>query len=94
MDFEWDDNKATANYDKHGIAFEEAKTVFDDPLFLDFYDPDHSWEEDRYIILGRSRDNNLLMVAYTERGGRTRIISARPTTPKERRAYEGYKTSS
>lgn len=55
MNFEWDENKAEANVRKHGVSFEEAKTVFDDPLYIDFYDPDHSDGEDRYIMMGMSR---------------------------------------
>lgn len=91
MEFEWDHEKAAGNYAKHGASFKEAQTVFDDPLFLDYYDPDHSYEEDRYIIVGQSHKKRLLMVAYTERGNTVRIISARPTTSKERRTYEGTK---
>lgn len=53
MEFEWDDEKAAANLAKHGVSFEEAKTVFADPLYVDFYDPDHSIEEHRYIIIWR-----------------------------------------
>ena len=55
MEFEWDENKAVANLSKHGVSFGEAKTVFDDPFHLDFYDPDHSEEEERYIIVGQSQ---------------------------------------
>lgn len=54
MEFEWDEAKAEANIAKHGVSFEEAKTVFDDRHFIDFYDPDHSDEEHRYIIVGES----------------------------------------
>lgn len=54
MEYEWDNNKAVINLSKHGISFEEAKTVFDDPLYVDFYDPDHSHSEHRFILLGES----------------------------------------
>lgn len=88
MNFEWDENKAARNLSKHGVSFEEAKTVFDDPLYVDFYDPDHSDEEDRYIIVGESRRSRLLIASYTERGKTIRLISAREVTRKEREVYE------
>ncbi len=65
MKFEWDQNKAASNLSNHGISFDEAKTVFNDPLYVDFFDPDHSYNEHRYIIIGQSIDNRLLLVAYT-----------------------------
>jgi hypothetical protein len=88
MEFEWDEEKAAANLAKHGVSFEEAGTIFDDPLYVDFYDPDHSSEEHRYIIIGESRQRRLLVASYTERGGVTRLISAREVTRSEREAYE------
>jgi hypothetical protein len=88
MEFEWDEEKAAANLAKHGVSFEEARTIFDDPLYVDFYDPDHSSEEHRYIIIGESRQGRLLVASYTERGGVTRLISAREVTRSEREAYE------
>jgi uncharacterized protein len=88
MTFEWDEDKARANLEKHGVSFDEAQTVFDDPLYIDFYDPEHSSEEHRYIILGESRQGRLLLVSYMERGGVTRLISSREMTPAERRDYE------
>ena len=88
MNFEWDENKAAANRSKHGVSFEEAKTVFDDRLYVDFYDPDHSDEEDRYIIIGAARPGRLLIVSYTERGNAIRLISAREVTRREREVYE------
>ena len=88
MKFEWDENKAAVNLSKHGISFEEAKTVFDDPLYVDFYDPDHSDEEERYIIVGESQPGNLLIVSYTERADFIRLISARKVTRVEREVYE------
>lgn len=88
MEFEWDENKAAANLSKHDVAFDEAKTVFEDALYVDFYDPDHSYDEHRYIIVGQSELGRLLIVSYTERGDAIRLISARETTRKERQAYE------
>ena len=88
MEFEWDEEKAAANLSKHGVSFDEAKTVFDDPLYVDFYDPDHSYDEHRYIIIGESQQDRLLIVSYTERGDVTRLMSAREVTPTEREAYE------
>lgn len=88
MKFEWDENKAAANLTKRGISFEEATTVFDDPLYVDFYDPDHSQEEHRYIIIGESKQGRVLIVSYTERGDVIRPISARRLTPSERKDYE------
>ena len=88
MEFEWDPVKADANFAKHGIRFAEAQTVFDDPLFIDFYDPDHSDDEARYLIVGRSEAGRLLIVSYTERGGAHCLISARPATRHEQRDYE------
>ena len=88
MKFEWDENKAAVNLSQHGISFEEARTVFDDRLYVDFYDPDHSDEEDRYIIVGESQQGNLLIVSYTERADFIRLISARKVTRVEREVYE------
>lgn len=87
MTFGRDEVKAATNLAKHRVAFDEAKTVFDDPLYVDFYDPDHSGDE-RYIIIGTSRQDRLLIVSYTERSGAIRLISARELTPTERKAYE------
>jgi uncharacterized DUF497 family protein len=88
MEFGWDENKVAANLSKHGVSFDEAKTVFDDPLYVDFYDPDHSYEEHRYIIMGQSRNGRLLIVSYTERDDMIRLISAREATRRERVTYE------
>jgi uncharacterized DUF497 family protein len=88
MQFEWDRNKAARNLSKHGVSFEEAKTIFDDPLYVDFYDPDHSEDEARYLIVGESNRGRLLIVSYTEEGDSTRLISAREVTRTEREAYE------
>ncbi len=88
MEFEWDPRKATANRRKHGITFDEALTVFADPLARIFDDPDHSAAERREIIIGHSAAHRLLMVSFTERHDRVRIISARVTTRQERDDYE------
>jgi uncharacterized protein len=88
MKFIWDERKAEKNLLKHGVAFEEAKTVFEDSLYVDFYDPDHSQNEERYLIIGMSSQGRLLIVSYTERENSTRLISARETTRSEREAYE------
>ena len=88
MNFEWDEEKARGNLEKHGVAFQEAQTVFNDPLYVDFYDPDHSFDEHRYIIIGASQQGRLLIVSYAERGDAMRLISARELTPAERKTYE------
>ena len=88
MKYEWDSNKAVANLSKHGVSFEEAKTVFDDTLYVDFYDPDHSYSEYRFILLGESIQGRLLFVSYTERNNVIRIISTREATQSERKVYE------
>ena len=88
MQFEWDPNKATNNIAKHEISFNEASTVFADPLSLTFSDPDHSRSEDRYVTIGESMQRNLLIISHTDRDQRIRIISARKATRRERRIYE------
>ena len=88
MDYEWDEAKAAANLEKHGVSFEEATSVFADPLYIDFYDPANSAEEHRYLIVGTSRAGRLLIVSYTERDDDIRLISARELTSAERKAYE------
>ena len=88
MEFEWDQAKASANLSKHAVSFNEAKTVFDDPLYVDFYDPDHSLNEDRHIIIGESEQGRLLLVSYVEIGDTIRIVSSRQITPVERKEYE------
>jgi uncharacterized DUF497 family protein len=88
MEFEWDAAKAARNLAKHGIVFGEAATVFGDPLALTFHDPDHADAEDRFLTFGCSNKGRLLVVSHTDRGGRTRIISARGATRGERRIYE------
>ena len=86
--FEWDPEKAEANLSKHGVSFAEAVTAFGDPFSLNMPDPDHSEGEQRFIVLGMSDRYRLLVVSYTERPPRTRIISARLATRHERRQYE------
>ena len=86
--FEWDSKKAASNLDKHGVIFDEASTVFRDPLAVLKPDPDHSMEDLRYILLGASSVGRLLVVAFAERPPRTRLISARSATRQERRKYE------
>jgi uncharacterized DUF497 family protein len=86
--FTWDVGKAGSNRDKHGVAFEEAATVFGDPLSMTILDPAHSNDENRFIIIGRSRAHRLLVVVHAERRDHIRIISARPATRRERRDYE------
>jgi uncharacterized protein len=86
--FEWDEAKAEANRQKHGVAFEEAATFFANPLAAVFDDPDHSQDEVREIIVGHSDRNRVLIVSFTERDGAVRIISARVATPRERKDYE------
>jgi uncharacterized protein len=87
--FEWDEGKAAVNLNKHRVSFEEAVTVFYDPLACIFDDEWHSTEELREIIIGHSNFHRLLLVCFTERGpGLIRIISARHATKRERRDYE------
>ncbi|MEM7793177.1 MAG: BrnT family toxin [Cyanobacteria bacterium P01_C01_bin.118] len=88
MEFEGDPIKATANLEKHGVSFQDAATVFKDPLSVTFPDPDHSVGENRYIIIGQSTVGLLLIVAHTERDQKLRIISTRKATRKERTFYE------
>lgn len=88
MEFEWNPDKAVLNLEKHGVSFQEAATVFNDPLSMTFPDPDHSIGESRYVIIGLSRFGQLLVVAHTDRERKVRIISARKATRQERRFYE------
>ena len=86
--FEWDSEKAAGNVDKHGISFEEAATVFGDPLGKIVDDPRHSIGEKRFVLMGRSDQDRLLVVMYTERHDVVRIISARSAARQEQRDYE------
>lgn len=87
MRFEWNPQKATANLRKHGVSFDEAATVFDDPLFITVVDDEHSLDEERYITIGLSSQARLLVIAHTEQGGTVRIISARKATSREEQFY-------
>jgi uncharacterized DUF497 family protein len=88
MRFEWDSAKARSNWEKHGVSFEEAATIFGDQLSITVGDPDHSDEEDGYVSIGMSAGSRMLVVIHTDRGDVIRLISARPATPRERRTYE------
>ena len=88
MEFEWDRRKAERNRRKHGITFEEAVSVFADPSELTIDDPDHSIDEDRFVSIGQSVLGRLLVVGYTERGSKIRLIFARRATLPERFDYE------
>ena len=88
MRFTWDEDKATSNIIKHGISFDEATTVFGDTLSDTFPDPDHSFDEHRFIIIGASDRGKILVIAHTDDGELVRIISAREATHGERRSYE------
>lgn len=89
--FEWDRAKATANLKKHEISFEEAQTVFYDEFAVQFFDDEHSTDEDRFLLLGMSSEANLLLVCHCERSGGNviRIISARRATKQESKFYGG-----
>ena len=84
---EWDEKKADENLRKHSVS-EEAETVFDDPLSITIPDLDHSTNEERFIDIGQSDQKRILVVVYTERRTKIRLISARLATPSERKAYE------
>jgi len=90
MEFEWDELKNRVNYYKHRIWFEEAQSIWSDYLSIEFFDPEHSKNEDRFIRIGHSKSNKLLLVVFCERdcGNIIRIISARMATLNERKSYE------
>lgn len=88
LQFCWDAQKATANRKKHGVSFEEAVTVFADPLARVFDDPDHSVDEDRFLLVGHSLAGRILLVVHAERSDRIRLISARRPTPRELKDYK------
>ena len=88
MDFEWDETKASVNQKKHGISFIEASEVFNDDFSSCVHDPDHSYEEERYLLFGISSKGNYLVVSFTEKNDTIRIISTRRMTNQERKAYE------
>ena len=87
-EFEWHEIKAQANVRRHGVSFEESSTVFGDPLAILLPDPDHSKGEERFLLLGMSSRQRVLVVSHVERPPRTRLISARLATPNERWQYE------
>ena len=92
VEFEWNESKAKSNLKKHGISFEEAKSVFFDEHAIQFYDHTHSQlEEDRFLLLGVSNHSNVLLVCHCEKSGGEviRIISARKATASERKFYKG-----
>ena len=88
LNFEWYEDKARTNLAKHRVSFEEASTVFGDPMSITIPDPAHSQAEDRWIILGHSLRVRLLVFVHTERSDNLRIISARPASRRERKQYE------
>ena len=90
LTFEWDSRKARSNLAKHGVGFQEASTIFGDPLSLTIPDPGHSLSEKRYITVGRAFSGKLLVVVHTERGDNIRIISARRASRRERKFYEKF----
>ena len=89
MQFEWDGDKAAANVKKHRVSFDDAVTVFYDPLAATFGDPGHSADESRFVTVGYSARGPLLVVCHVERGTATRLISARRATARERKRHEG-----
>ena len=91
MNFEWDEKKAVENLRKHGVSFDEATTVFGDPLAITYLDPLHSLEEDRFLTFGHTSLGWLIVVSHTDRNDRIRPISAREMTRKEKSDYEQVK---
>ena len=89
LQFEWDPDKAVRNFEKHGVSFQDAATVFGDKLSYTFDDPDHSDEELRFLTVGFSQTGKLLIIAHADRNDKVRIISAREVTKRERRFFEG-----
>lgn len=88
MEFEWDVAKAATNEQRHGVSFDEAATAFGDPLSITIPDPDHSDDEDRFVLLGETYQGRLVVAVHIERSERIRLISARLATRRERRSYE------
>jgi uncharacterized protein len=88
LNFEWHTEKAATNLRKHGVSFDEAKTIFNDPLSITIFDDRHSDAEPRFIDIGRSAQGRLLVVVYTEHEAIIRLISSREATRTERNAYE------
>jgi uncharacterized DUF497 family protein len=88
LNFEWDHEKSDKNILKHDVSFDEAISIFDDPMYITFLDDEHSIDEERYITIGLSNRGRLLLVAHAEGDDRIRIISARKTTKNEEKFYE------
>ena len=88
LQFSWNAEKAALNASKHGVTFEEASTVFGDPLSVAVFDPDHSEKESRFVIVGQSFEGKLIVVVHSELEDSIRIISARLATRREREVYE------
>ncbi|KOR29029.1 hypothetical protein TI03_03340 [Achromatium sp. WMS1] len=88
MDFEWNPQKAEINSKKHGVSFEEASSVFGDTLSVTYPDPEHSMNEERFVMIGLSSKQQVLVISHMYRGKTVRIISARPATKREQRFYE------
>jgi uncharacterized DUF497 family protein len=88
VNFAWEPDKAARNRCNHRVSFHEAATVFGDPLAVTYHDPDHSVSEERFITVGMSRADRVLIVSHSDRGDNIRIISARKTTLRERKHYE------
>ena len=88
LQFEWDSKKARVNRRKHGITFEEASTIFDDPLSITIHDPARSVGEDRFVTIGTSAKGRTIVAVHTERGDTIRIITARNATRSENKQYE------
>ena len=88
MRFSWDPDKDRLNQSDHNVSFQEASTVFGDPLAVTVADPDHSIGEERFVTIGQSSTSQLLVVCHTEQGDNIRIISARRATLRERKSYE------
>ena len=88
MPYDWDPGKVITNFEKHGVSFEEAITVFGDPLAITVLDPDHSFDEERWLTTGVSSRQRMIVVWHTNRADSVRLIGARPATPRERRTYE------
>ncbi len=88
LDFDWDEDKAIANLKKHKVSFEEAKTVFADPFSITVDDPKHSADECRFVDIGAAANGKILVVSYTQREEKIRLISCRKSTKSERKIYE------
>ena len=86
--FEWDEEKAASNVEKHGVSFQVASTIFMDSLSSTISDPLHSFEEQRFITIGESTEREILVVVHTQRDTKIRIISAREATRREHQSYE------